>query len=150
MAPFGAGGSAIKKTIKTLTFTGAAGLGAVGSASIFTITGEVLIHALIAFCTTGLTTTTTGSISLGTTQQVARFVALIAASAGDHPIDTGEYWVSTTPTPGSIDLPDAMQSVIVSEDDIIATITVAAFTAGVVEFTVFWEPISADGNLVAA
>lgn len=142
-----AGDPRIRTNRKTITFDGGAGSGAVGSVNVFTIVGEVYIHAITAFCTTNLTTTTTGSISLGTTQQVTRFIGVTAAVSGDHPLDANEFWVTTTPTPGSIDLPDGLQSVIISEDEIIANITVAAFTGGVIEFVIFWEPISTDGSL---
>lgn len=146
--PMGTGGSVLHTAYKTLTFTGASGAGQAGtSATIFTITGEVYIHALIAFCTTNLgEAAATATSSLGTTQQLTRFIG----NTNSVDIDANEFWVSTTPTLGSIDLPDAMQSVIISEDEIVVRNLTQNTNAGVIEFTVKWEPISTDGSLVAA
>jgi len=142
-------GTAIKITRKTITFDGTAGLGAAGTAvSVFTVGGEVYLHALMCMCTTNLgEALATATVSLGTVTQVTRFIG--ATNSVD--IDANEAWVSTTPTAGSIDLPDAMQSVfIVNGDDIIINPLVQNTNAGVLEFTVFWEPVSTDGALVAA
>ena len=139
----------IRTTYKTVTLTGAAGLGATGTnVVIYTVTGEVYLHALICFCTTGLDEAmATAVVTLGTVTQVSRFIG----NTNSVDINTNEAWVSTTPTAGSIDLPDAMQSVIVvNGDDIVVVPTVQNTNAGVLEFTVYWEPISTDGNLVAA
>ncbi len=146
-------GTGIASTIQTgrksLTFTGAANLGAVNtSASVFTVTGDVLVHALIAKCSTLLTESgATATVSLGTVTQLTRFIG----NTNSVDIDADEAWVSTTPTAGSIDLPDAMQSVvIVSGDDIVVRCLTQGTTGGVLEFTCFWEPISAGATLVAA
>ena len=146
--PMGTGGAAIRKATKTLTFTGASGFGAASSsATVFTITGEVYIHALIPFCTTGLgEAAPTATSSLGTTQQLTRFIG----NTNSVDIDANEFWVSTTPTLGSIDLDTAMQGVLISEDEIVVRNLTQNTNAGVIEFTVFWEPVSADGTLVAA
>lgn len=134
---------------KSLTFTGAAGFGAAGTAcNVFTVTGDVLIHAIIPKCTTLLTEAVAGAtVSLGTASQVARFIA--ATNSVD--IDANEVWVSTTPTAGSIDLPDALQSVvIVNGDDIIVQPATQNTNGGVIAFVVFWEAVSVDGSVVAA
>ncbi len=134
---------------KTLTLTGGAALGVKDTAvPVFTVTGEVFVHALIAFCTTNLTEGgATATISLGTVSQVTRFIGLM----NSVDLDANEAWVSTTPTAGSIDLPDAMQAVIVvNGDDIIVDPLTQDTTGGVIDFTCFWEPISTDGVLVRA
>ena len=134
----------IRTARKTLTFTGAANLGAVDTnATIFTITGEVYIHAIIPVCSTDLTGATS-TVQLGTTQQLTRFIGVTTATD----IDAGEFWVSTTPTVGAIDLPDALQSVVISEDEILVRSVTAGTASGVLEFTVYWEPVSTDGTLV--
>ena len=139
----------IQTTRKTLTFTGASGFGAVNtSATVYTVTGDVLLHALICKCTTNLSESgATATVSLGTVGQLTRFIG----NTNSVDIDADEAWVRATPTPGSIDLPDAMQSVlIVSGDDIVVRCLTQGTTAGVLEFTVFWEPVSAGATLVAA
>ncbi len=141
--------SKIQTTRKTLTFTGGAALGAKDTAvPIFTVTGEVFVHALITFCTSDITeAASTATISLGTVNQVTRFIGVM----NSVDLDTNEAWVSTTPTAGSIDLPDAMQSVIVvNGDDIIVNPLTQNTDGGVIEFTVFWEPVSVDAVLVSA
>lgn len=146
---YGAPTSHVFTTRKTVTFTGAAGAGAAGTVvTVYTVTGEVLIHALMSKCTTNLgEAAPTATVSLGTVNQVTRFIG----NTNSVDIDQNEAWVSTTPTAGSIDLPDAMQSVIiVNGDDIVINPLTQNTNAGVLEFTVFWEPISTDGALVAA
>ena len=141
--------SRLKVAYKTFTFTGASGFGlAAGNCVVFTVTGEVLIHNIVPFCTTLLTESgATATLVLGTETQTSRFIA--ATNAVE--IDANEFWVTTTPTAGSIDSPDALQAVLVGNgDDIIMLPAVTNVTAGVIEFTVFWEAISTDGALVAA
>lgn len=141
--------SRIQVARKTFTFTGASGFGlAAADCVLFTVTGDVYIHAIIPKCTTLLTESgATATLSLGTATQVARFVA--ATNAVE--IDADELWFSTTPTAGSLDLPDAMQSVVIaSGDDIVARPAVTNVTGGVIEFTCLWEAVSTDGTLVAA
>ena len=142
-------GSRIRTTRKTVTFTGGAGAGvAGGTVTVFTVTGDVYLHTLTAKCGTNLGESgATATVALGTVNQATRFIA--ATNSVD--IDANEWWVSTTPTAYSIDLPDAMQSVIIgSGDDIVITCAVTNTNAGVLNFVVNWEALSADGNLVAA
>ena len=57
----------IRAPTKTITFTGGAGAGAVGSAvTIWTISGRVLLERGMSFCSTTLVSTSnTGTIALG-------------------------------------------------------------------------------------
>lgn len=137
---------------KTVTFTGAAGTGAVGTVSVFTVTGRVLVHVIAPYCTTNLTEAgATASVALGTTNQTQRFVATTTSTA----IDVDEWWTTSTPTLGSVDLPSAssgtndMASVLVAEN-VIITCTGQATNAGVIAFYCLWEPLSAGATLVAA
>lgn len=136
-------GTKIKTSRKTATFTGAAGAGAVGTVTVYTVTGDIYIHALVAKCTTDLTEAgATATLTLGTVNQATRFIGSTNSTA----IDQHEFWVSTTPTAYSIDLPDAMQSVIIaSGDDIIITCGAQNTNGGVLEFVLLWEPLSTDG-----
>ena len=133
--------STVKQALKTITFTGGAGLGAVGNVPIFTVTGRVYLHRITAHCTVDLTGAT-ATLALGTTNQTARFIA--ATTATD--IDVGEWWVDTAPDLGSVDLPDIMQSVLVSEN-IVGTVAVAAVASGAIVFEVIYEPITSNGAL---
>lgn len=140
-------GSRIRTTRKTVTFTGGAGAGAAGgTVTVFTVTGDVYLHTLTAKCTTNLGEAgATATVALGTVNQATRFIA--ATNSVD--IDANEWWVSTTPTAYSIDLPDAMQSVIIgSGDDIVITCATQNTSSGVLEFVCNWESLSTDGTLV--
>ena len=130
---------------KTLTLTGAAGLGAVASPTVdlFTVTGTVLIRNIIARCTTDLTGA--GSLSLGVVGSVAGFIAATLATT----IDTDEIWQSATPTAALLAVPAACKDIIVAAS-VNATVSVADITAGVIAFTVIWEPLEAGSTLVAA
>lgn len=131
---------------KTVTFTGAAGLGAAGAVSLFTITGRVLVERIVPYCSTLLTETGgTATLALGVTGSTALFIAATGATA----IDAGEFWVDTTPDPAGIALPAALKGVPIAAD-IIATVADATINAGVIAFDVYWRPLSDAATLVAA
>lgn len=139
-------GRNIYQASKTVTFTGAAGLGAQGTVSLFTVTGGlVLIHLIAPRCTVNLASAGGGTLALGTTNQATRFIA--ATTATD--IDASEIWTSNSPTAGSVDTPDALGSVLTLED-IIGTVATANITAGAIEFNVLWEPVTPGAKLVPA
>ena len=141
MSSFGAG-SKIKTIQKSITFTGASGLGLAGTAvPLATVTGRVIIHGMLPYCTNNLTEAqATAQISLGTTTQVTRFIGNTNSTA----INTDEWWLTTTPTAGSLDLPDAMQMVICSENLIINPITQNT-NGGTLVIDILWEPITSNG-----
>ena len=129
-----------------MTFDGTAGLGAVGSVALFTVTGEVLIKSISAFCTTLLTEAmATATLALGITGSTGLFVA--ATNAVE--IDANEWWVTTTPTANGIALPAACKDILIT-DNIIGTVGAQAVDSGVLRIDVEWRPRSADGNVVAA
>lgn len=133
-------------TTKTITFTGAANLGAVGAVPLFTVTGEVLIERLVPFCTTLLTEAApTATLALGVTGSTALFIAATTATA----IDADEFWVDTAPDPNGIALPAALKDIVIT-DNIIGTVAAQAVNSGVIRFDVYWTPLSSDGNVVAA
>jgi hypothetical protein len=141
------GASALYRSSKTATFTGAAGLGAVGAVDIFTVTGSVEIVRLVPQCTVLLTEAapTGATIKLGVTGSTALFIA--ATNAID--IDAAEYWFSTTPVVGGDAIPDALKHVAITAD-VIATVAVAAVDGGAVRFDAIWRPLSSGGLVVAA
>ena len=136
------GGGYLARASKTVTFTGAANLGAVGNVPIFTVTGEVQILSLVPFCTVNLDSTT-GTIALGVTSATTLFLAATTATA----IDANEFWIdATTPAPNGIALPAAFKDIVIT-DNIVGTVATAAITAGEVRFDVYYLPLSADGLL---
>ena len=129
---------------KTITFTGAANLGAIGAVPLFTVTGEVMVAFLVPYCTV-LLAGATATLSLGVTGGVADFVAVTTATE----IDADEFWTSTTPAANSIALPAALKEILIT-DDIIGDVLTAAITAGAIELTCYWWPLSTDGKVEAA
>ncbi len=131
---------------KTVTFTGAAGLGAAGAVSLFTITGRVQVLAIVPYCSTNLTETGgTATLALGVTGSTALFIAATGATG----IDAGEFWVDTSPDAAGIAIPAALQNVAIAAD-IIATVADATINAGVIAFDCYYRPLSSDGALAAA
>lgn len=127
---------------KTITFDSGSGTGATGAAPIFTVTGEVLVSKIIPYITTNLAGSS-ATLALGVTSGTADFIA--ATTATD--MDADEFWVDTAPDANSVALPAALQDILVT-DNIIGTVATAAISGGVIDFTVYWRKISADGNVV--
>ena len=131
---------------KTITFTGAANLGAVGAVPLFTITGKVIVLSISGLCTVNLTEAApTATLALGVTGSTSLFIAATTATG----IDVDEFWVSTTPTAAGIALPAACQNIVISAD-IIGTVAAQAVNAGAIDMTVWYRPITTDGALAAA
>ncbi|MHA2066817.1 MAG: hypothetical protein ACXABY_20800 [Candidatus Thorarchaeota archaeon] len=133
---------------KTMTFDGGTtndpgdfdGTG--NPADLFTVTGTVKVR-LLARCTT-LLTGASATVEVGTAATTA---GLIAQTTGTN-IDANEIWHDATPD-ASVELSSVLTEKIVS-DNIIQTVATANVTAGVIEYTCFWFPLSEDGNVVAA
>ena len=134
------------RATKTVTFTGAANLGAVGAVPLFTVTGEVLIERIVPFCTTNLgEAAPTATLALGVTGSTLLLIA--ATNAVD--IDANEFWVDTTPDANGIAVPAALKDIAIT-DNIIGTVAAQAVNAGVLRVDVWWRPLSVTGNVVAA
>lgn len=127
--------------VKTITFDGTAGNGATGTVAIATVTGRILITYLSAHCSTTIVTTANGEIELGVASNTAELIAQIA-DAGD--LIATEYWNDATPT--QVNAADAIVDKLVAAN-IILTVSTSPMTAGVIEFSMFWLPLSVDGNL---
>ena len=130
--------------IKSVTFTGAAGAGATGTpVTFFTVTGEVLVVALVPFCTSNLgEAAPTATLALGVTGSTSLFIA--ATNSVD--IDANEFWVDTVPDANGIALPAALKDIVIT-DNIIATPAAQNTNAGVLRITCIYIPLSADGNV---
>ena len=146
---FHAPGGTLSFVTKTMTYTGATNLGAVGNANIFNITGRVIVVALSAYCTTSLGEAAPGSatISLGVTSSTALFIP--ATTALD--IDANEFWLDTTPDAFGLALPATLKDIVIfgvtSDNWITNQVATAAINAGVIVYECWWMPLSANGNL---
>lgn len=137
-------GAGMRRETKTVTFTGAANLGAQGPVPLFTVTGRVLLAVVAPYCTGDLVSAGGGTLALGVTGSTA---LLIAATTGTD-IDVGEWWVDTTPDSAGVAVPAALKDIAISAN-VIATVAVGDITGGTIVFDVWWLPLSSDGNLVA-
>ncbi len=139
--------SGVYRASKTLTFTGAAGLGAVGAVPLFTVTGEVEIVRIVPFCTVNLGEAAPGgaTLALGVTGSTALLIA--ATTALD--IDANEFWIDLTPDANGIAIPAGLKEIAIT-DNIIGTVAVAAINAGAIRFDLLWSPISVNGLVAAA
>lgn len=129
---------------KTITFTGATGLGEVGAVPIFTITGQVCVVSITGICTVNLGEAAPGSatLALGVTNSTSLFIAATAALD----IDAGEIWVSSAPEANGIAMPSGLKDILIARN-IIATVAVANINAGAITFVVRYLPESANGKL---
>lgn len=138
--------SPLKRATKTVTFTGAANLGAVGNVPIFTVTGEVAVVLFAPTCTVNLgEAAPTATIALGVTSKTTFFVA--ATTATD--IDAGDVWFTITPDINAIAIPTGFKDIWCTEN-IIGTVAAQNVNAGAIRFDLWWMPLSSDGNVVAA
>lgn len=141
------GAHSLRHVTKTMTYTGAAGAGEAASpVSLFTVTGEVLVVAVTAFCTTLLTESgATATIALGITGSTTLFIA--ATNAVD--IDANEFWVDTAPDANGVLLPAGLQNVVIT-DNIINTVATTNVASGVIRYDVYYIPLSSNGLVAAA
>lgn len=129
-----------KNFVKTITFT-ATGNGALGTVTIGTVTGRILLTHLQAYCSTGLTSGGAPTLELGVAGNTAGLIAQIADATD---LIATEYWNDATPT--DVLASDAIINKLVASD-VILTVGTATITAGVIEFAAMWSPLSVDGNL---
>jgi len=141
------GGQLQGPVYKTITFTGAANLGAVGAVPLYTVTGEVLVAIMVPFCTVLLEEAAPGSatLALGVTGDTDLFIA--ATNAVN--IDANEFWVDATPDANGIATPSALKDIAIT-DSIIMTVGTAAVNGGAIRVACYWMPLSTDANVVAA
>ena len=143
------GGDIGRRAIKTLTFTGAAGAGqSASNIPLFTTTGNPLILAIRPICTTDLVSAGAGQLALGVTGATSLFIGATVATL----IDAGEIWTeTTTPAANGIALPAALKDIAIADnDEIVNTVSVGDITAGVIEYVVYWLPLSSGDTVVAA
>ena len=136
------------KVRKTITFTGATNLGAVGGAPLFTVTGEVIVVYLVPFCTTNLTESAgTPTLALGVVGNAAILLGATTATA----IDAGKFWLDTSPAEvGAIAIPAALIDIAVTANIQCLVGGSNNISAGVIGFNLYWRPLSSDGLVVPA
>lgn len=135
----------VQRSTVTITFTGAASLGAVGNLPLFTITGQVIVLTVGGVVTTNLAGAG-ATLALGVTGSTSLF---IGATTATTMLTTAALWVSTTPTANGIALPAAVSgNGTLIETNLVGTVAVAAITSGVLRVDVWWAPWSANGALV--
>ncbi len=132
------------KVRKAVTFDSGAGTGAIGNVPLFTVTGEVIVAFLVPYCTT-LLAGASATLALGVTGSTALFIA--ATTATD--IDADEFWIDTAPDANGVAIPAALKDIAIT-DNIVGTVATAAISAGVLEVTCYWWPLSDDGDVEAA
>lgn len=138
---------------KTVTFTGAANLGAVGAVPLFTVSGDVQIGTFAAECTTNLVDAgggTPASLAFGVTGNTALF--------GDgSAIDPADAWgagqwiaqgTNTAMAGGRANSNSHLDYMI--DANIIGTVANESIDSGVIVVYVWWRPLSLGATLVAA
>jgi len=124
---------------KTVTFDGTTWGDIATADTIATCTGRVLLLHLSAYCSTTLVGAS-ATIELGVAGNTA---GLIAQTTAANLIAT-EFWNDATPT--DVLTAAAIVDKLVASNIILTTAT-AAVTAGVIEFSMLWLPMSVNGNL---
>lgn len=127
---------------KTKTYTGATDLGAMGASTLFTVTGIVRVR-LFARCTTNMAGATATN-EVGTALLTTGLIALTTMTN----LAANELWHDATPD-SSLEL-ETVSTIKVISQNIIETVRTAAISAGVIEYNLLWQPVSADGTVIAA
>lgn len=124
---------------KTITYAGLT-TGAVGTTTLFTVTGTVVMRVFAVASTVDLTGS--GTLEVGIAGNTAAVIAQTAATA----IDAGEIWYDTSPPTVGV-LPGQL---ILAGTNVIQTIATNTVTAGTLIYYALWSPVTTDGNVVAA
>lgn len=140
--------AAAPKLLRGAITYAAGSTGAIGTTTLFTVTGDVSLVFLGAKCTTDLTSAGAPTFDLGVVGKTTLF-----ASANDVTgWDTGE-WLGGGGSYGAGGQPNSNVLTYNSSAgpgisaDIIQTIATATITGGVVRWYVQWVPLSGDGNI---
>lgn len=147
MATIPTPGSELRHVRKTITFTGGAGAGAVGTITLFTITGRVRLDRMSAFCTASLVSTGgTGTISLG----VASSTGGLSSNKSADAIVANDWFTGVGVAAGiSTDIlySSFTVDVYLLSESLILTVGTANVTSGTLVFDVWYRPITDDGAL---
>jgi hypothetical protein len=128
-----------KHFTKQITFTGLTGAGLINeNVPVATVSGRVLLHAVHGYCITDLAGAT-ATVSLGTVGNVGELIGVTTATT----IDSGEIWRSATPDVG---IGPTVGDHVTSLSLVINCLT-ASVSAGVLEVSLLWLPMSVGGDL---
>lgn len=131
---------------KTVTFTGASGLGlhATGT-TIATISGGMVEIIRIGGRVTTNLTGASGTLSLGVTGSLALFIGTTTATTM---LTSAAIWVSTTATAAGIAFPAATSGIAIITNVILQSNDGAAdVTGGVLEIDILWRAITPGATL---
>lgn len=139
-----------RHSTKTVAFSNAAGAGAQGTVTVFTITGRVLVHAITAFCTE-LMAGVNSTIELGVTGDIDGFIAQTTASN----LAADEWWAAAAPpTASGVTLADSVTGGITTSQrakaisgNIFVTVATADLTDGTIVFDVLYTPLTDGARL---
>lgn len=150
-APVGDLGARV--TRKSITFAGGTP-NAIGDhdgtgdpASVFTVTGDVVVR-IAAVCSTNLTFDANATIELGIAGSTAAIIAQTDLTV--EGMIAQEIWHDATPDSEIEALSVIKEFIISGGNDVILTVGTANVTAGVIDFSCFWTPLSSTGSVVAA
>lgn len=124
---------------KAITYA-AATTGAVGTTTLFTVTGVVAVQVFAVV--SGVDLTGSGTLEVGIAGNTAALTAQVAATA----LDVGEIWVDATPVTVAAFPPLKL----VSGTNIIQTIATNTVTAGTLTYYCLWSPVTNNASVVAA
>ncbi len=127
--------------LKAVTFGNTA-----ADVDLFTVTGDVVVK-LIAICETSLASGGGCNVSVGVTGDLDDLIALTDCLD----IDAGNIWHDNAPDESFEWLTVAKEAIIANGLDIIFDVEGSKqVDSGVINFYLWWAPISADGNVVVA
>jgi hypothetical protein len=139
-APFAA-----NRVDQTIAFTGAAGVGAVGTVDLYTVTGSVFVYVM-AICTENLTEAgATATVEVG----IAGITAGLISQTNAVNIDNGEVWLDNSPAAMEV-FSSIGGGFIAGGADIILTVGAQNVDDGTLDFYCFWTPLAAGSTVVAA
>lgn len=119
------------------------------SAAAFTVTGDVKVQVFGVVGAVAITSTSgTTTLSVGTTEATAGIIA--ASTVNNTQFAATDVWVDATPANDVEALAAQDWHIIGGGADILLTRSVDDLTAGSLTLYCIWEPMSADGNVVAA
>jgi hypothetical protein len=117
-------------------------------ATLFTVTGDVLVRVVGTVQTKITSASNDGTLEVGVAGATA---ALLAQTIADNTnFAAGAVWVDTSPTIACEPATNAAWFLIAGGANIILTIATNSMTAGAATLYCEWIPLSADGNVVAA
>ena len=126
--------------VQRITFDGASGSGLINVAvSLARVTGEVLITNMGVYCVTSLAGAS-ATLSLGSAGNTAAIIAATTATT----IDSGEWWVDTSP---ASQIATAIKDTLLDAGGLQYEPLTATVSGGVLDLFLFWLPLSTDGQL---